>query len=259
MGRNKMDRTGERGINIFGSEMVIIKYNNAHDIDVYFPKYNYIVKNREYSTFKKGNIKCPYDRTVFGVGYVGEGNYKVSENCKLTRVYNTWMHMLERCYNEKLHKKRPTYKHCKVSEEWHNFQNFAEWYEDNYYEVEDERMHLDKDILVKGNRIYSPKTCIFVPERINTLFTKRQNKRGESVIGTSSKNGKYVVQCHLINPKTGKSKQEHLGYYDTQEKAFEIYKYYKEKNIKEVADYYKEQIPQVLYNALYNYEVEIDD
>ena len=259
MGRNKINRTGEKNINNFGSEMVIIKYNNAHDIDVYFPKYNYTARNREYGSFKKGNVKCPYDRTVFGIGYVGEGKYKVSENCKLTRAYNTWMHMLERCYDKKLHEKRPTYIGCTVSEEWHNFQNFAKWYYNSYYEIESQKMHLDKDILYKGNKVYSPNTCIFVPERINTLFTKRQNKRGESVIGTSPKNGKYVVQCHLINPKTEESKQEHLGYYNTQEKAFEIYKYYKEKNIKEVADYYKEQIPQILYNALYNYEVEIYD
>ena len=63
----------------------------------------------------------------------------------------------------------------------------------------------------------------------------------------------------MINPKTGKSKQEFLGYYETQEKAFEIYKYYKERNIKQVADYYKGRIPDKLYDALYNYEVEIDD
>ena len=63
----------------------------------------------------------------------------------------------------------------------------------------------------------------------------------------------------MINPETGKSKIKHLGYYDTQEKGFKVYKYYKERNIKEVADYYKEQIPQILYNTLYNYEVEITD
>lgn len=120
-------------------------------------------------------------------------------------------------------------------------------------------MHLDKDILVKGNKIYSTETCIFVPHTINMLFTKRQNYRGKSVIGTSPVNGKYLVQCHLINLKTGKSKQKNLGYYNTQEKAFEVYKYYKEKNIKQVADYYREQIPEILYNILYNYEVEIDD
>ena len=63
----------------------------------------------------------------------------------------------------------------------------------------------------------------------------------------------------MINPETGKSKCKYLGYYETQKKGFEIYKYYKEKNIKQVADYYKEQIPYKLYNALYLYKVEIND
>ena len=122
-------------------------------------------------------------------------------------------------------------------------------------------MNLDKDILVKHNKIYSPETCIYVPQTINKLFIKCDKSRGENIIGVSyhKRDRIYQVNCNLINPKTGKSKGKYLGYYDTQEKAFEVYKYYKEKNIKEVADYYKKQIPKVLYDALYNYEVEIID
>ena len=168
--------------------------------------------------------------------------------------------MLRRCYNKKSHKKHPTYVDCKVCEEWLNFQNFAKWYENNYYEVEGERMELDKDILVKGNKVYSPDTCIFVPKTINGLFVKSDKSRGESVIGTTSrKNEKYQVKCNIINPETGKSKNEYLGLYDTQQKGFEVYRYYKERNIKQVADYYKSLIPQKLYDALYKYEVEITD
>ena len=168
--------------------------------------------------------------------------------------------MLERCYNEKNRHKNPTYKNCNVSKEFHNFQNFGYWDENNYYDIEGEKMCLDKDILVKHNKIYSPDTCVYVPNTINTLFTKNDSKRGTNPIGVSNyKNGKYVSQCNLINPKTGKSKNKYLGLYETQEKAFEVYKYYKEKNINEVADYYKGQIPQEVYDALYAYEVEIDD
>ena len=121
-------------------------------------------------------------------------------------------------------------------------------------------MHLDKDILVKHNKIYSPETCIFVPQTINSLFAKNNKNRGESVIGSSlTKNDKYQVNCWLINPKTGKTESKYLGTYDTELEAFEVYKYYKEKNIKQVADYYKDEIPERLYNAMYNYEVEMDD
>lgn len=259
MGRKSIDRTGEKGINNFGSEMIIVEYKKAIDIDVYFPEYDWTCRNRTYNDFKNGNIKCPYDKSVYDVGYIGEGKYKVNKNGKNTRVYDIWKGMLRRCYDKKFQEKHPTYISCEVDKKWHNFQNFAKWYYDNYYEIEGERIELDKDILVKHNKIYSPETCIFVPETINLLFTKRQINRGESVIGTTPFKGKYMVQCWLINPETGKSKQEYLGSYDTQEKAFEIYKYYKERNIKKVADYYEELIPVELYDALYRYEVEIND
>ena len=200
---SKINRIGEKRINNFGSEMIIIGYRTNKDIDVYFPEYDWTFKNSAYKEFKNGKIKCPYERRYYVVGYSGEGKYKVKENGKHTRVYKTWSNMLKRCYDPKLHKKRPTYKDCEVSEELHNFQNFAKWYEDNYYEVEGERMCLDKDILVKGNKIYSPETCIFVPNTINLLFTKSDKARGKSVIGTHCCiNGKYQVRCSLINPKT---------------------------------------------------------
>ena len=256
----KIDRTGEIGINNFGSKMVIVDYRNNMDVDIHFPEYDWIAKNKRYEHFKNGKIKCPYEKRYFMIGYLGEGKYKVSdENGKNTRVYSTWNSMLQRCYSEKEHKRHPTYIDCKVCGEWHNFQNFTEWYEENYYEVKGERMALDKDILVKHNKIYSPETCIFVPQTINKLFNKNLNTRGKSVIGTTPHQGKYEVQCNMINPETGKSKKEYLGVYETQEKAFEVYKYYKEKNINQVADYYKDKIPVKLYNALYEYVVEIND
>ena len=87
--------------------------------------------------------------------------------------------MLRRCYDEKLHKKYPTYIDCKVCEEWLNFQNFAKWYYNNYYEIENEKICLDKDILHKGNKIYSPDNCVFVPNNINVLFVKSDKSRGD--------------------------------------------------------------------------------
>ena len=255
----KIDRTGEKGVNTFGSKMIIVEYRGALDIDVYFPEYDWIVRNVRYDHFKNGLIKCPYEPRIYGVGYIGEGKYKSRENGKITRVYSTWNSMLQRCYDKKYHEKYPTYKNCSVTDEWYNFQNFAKWYYNNYYEIEGERMNLDKDILIKHNRVYSPDTCIFVPQTINTLFIKCDKSRGESVIGTSPFRGKYVAYCHVFNPETGKSKREHLGYYDTELEAFQVYKYYKERNIKEVADYYKGLIPERLYDALYDYEVEITD
>ena len=257
----KIDRTGEENVNNFGSKMIIKEYRTNRDVDVYFPEYDWTFKHTVYNEFKNGKIKCPYERRVFGIGYLGEGKYKSRENGKKTKCYITWHSMLKRCYGTKFKEKRPTYIDCKVCEEWLCFQNFAEWYYNNYYEVKNERMCLDKDILYKGNKVYSPNTCIFVPERINTLFVKNDKIRGDYPIGVSyNKRGKkFKVSCSIYDYKENKKKLKHLGYYDTPNDAFEVYKHYKEKNIKQVADYYKGQIPQILYDSLYNYEVEITD
>lgn len=255
----KIDRTGERGVNTFGSEMVIVEYKGCMDVDVYFPEYDWIFKNAKYSNFKKGEIKCPYEKRVFGMGYIGDGKYKVRENGKITKMYKTWNNMLGRCYDEKLHKKRPTYKDCTVCEDWHNFQNFGLWYEENFYEIESEVMCLDKDVLFKRNKIYSPETCIFVPQTINSLFTKSDKNRGEYPIGVNPHGDKFRAICGVYDFKNNKKKLKHLGLYNTVEKAFIAYKQFKEDYIKQVADYYKNEIPVKLYSALYSYEVEITD
>lgn len=258
---SKIDRVGEEGINTFGSKMVIMEYRMRRDIDVYFPEYDWIVKNVQYNNFKNGSIVCPYEKRVFGVGYLGEGEYKVKENGKKTKCYGIWHGILQRCYDSKYHEKRPTYIDCKVCDEWLCYTNFGDWFTDNYYEAEGERTCLDKDILHKGNKIYSPENCVFVPERINTLFVKSDKKRGEYPIGAyyNKEHKKFRAQCSIYDFKENKKKQIYLGYYDTPEKAFEVYKKYKENHIREVADYYKGKVPNKLYDAMYKYEVNIDD
>ena len=258
MGR-KIDRIGEEGYNKFGSKMIITRYENARDLDVYFPEYDWTFKQVYYSNFKKGKIKCPYEPRYFGVGYLGEGKYKIVENGKLKIEYIIWHNMLRRCYDLKLQEKRPTYKGCKVENYLLNFQNMGEWLDENYYEIPGEKMCLDKDILYKGNKVYSRETCIFVPQRINTLFTKSNNTRGKNPIGIhQSSSGNYQVMC-----SNGYGKNIPLGTYLTKEEAFKIYKEYKEKVIKEVIDSYEGKIPEPFYSklktAMYNYEVEMDD
>ena len=259
MGRSKIDKTGMEGVNNFGSKMMIVSYVQWDDIDVYFPKYNWTAKNVAYSSFKKGNIKCPYEPRTHGKGYLGEGKYKTSKNGKATKCYKTWIDMLERCYSSKCHDKYPTYKRCTVCEEWLCFQNFAKWYHENYYNISNERMELDKDILYKGNKIYSPDTCVFVPQRINKLFVKCDKNRGSEIIGVSynEKTNKYLAQCNIDG------KILNLGRYSTPQEAFRVYKRYKEKIIKEVIDSYEGIIPEPHYSklkkAMYNYRVEISD
>ena len=224
-----------------------------------FPEYDWTFKHATYQSFKKGNIKCPYERRFYGVGYLGEGKYKMSKNGKLTDKYIIWHSMLTRCYDPKYQEKYTTYKGCRVEEYLLNFQHMGEWIKDNYYEVPGERMCLDKDILCKGNKIYSKDTCIFVPERINLLFIKSNKRRGGNPIGVIElPSGNYEAYCN-----NGYGKLDHLGTYSTKEETFQVYKKYKEKVIKEVIDSYKGKIPEPHYSrlktAMYNYRVEIDD
>ena len=256
---NLENRLDEINYNKFGSKIIIKEYRNSLDVDIYFPEYDWIAKNVQYSNFKNGKIKCPYERSICNVGYLGEGEYKATENGEITRVYNTWKNMLQRCYSEKLHRKESTYENCRAGEEWLNFQNFGEWDSDNFYQIEGEKMCLDKDILVKGNKIYSPDTCMYVPQTINSLFVKCDKIRGNTPIGVNKQKNKFRAQCSVYDFENKNKKRINLGSYNSSQQAFETYKQFKERNIKEVADYYKSKIPTKLYDALYNYEVEITD
>ena len=255
----KRDRTGEERVNKFGSKMIIKEYRKYNDIDVYFPEYNWTFKYTRCDHFKNGTIKCPYEPRICGIGYLGEGKYKAKENGKNTDEYKIYYDMLRRCYDPKFHERNPAYKGCKVEDYLLNFQHMGEWINKNYYEVPGETMCLDKDILYKGNKVYSRETCIFVPQRINNLFTKCDKSRGNNPIGVDQlPSGNYQVECC-----NGYGEQLYLGTYSTKEQAFQSYKQYKEKVIKEVIDSYEGKIPEPHYNrlkeAMYNYEVEIDD
>ena len=118
-------------------------------------------------------------------------------------------------------------------------------------------MNLDKDILIKGNKVYSPDTCVFVPQNINKLFIKRDSSRGEFPIGVHyyKRNKKFGVVCSFGNS----SSSAYLGLYDTPEEAFQVYKTFKENQIKQIANEYIDIIPTKLYQAMIEYEVEYDD
>ncbi|MED3562268.1 hypothetical protein [Bacillus xiapuensis] len=250
-----LDRIGETKTNSYGSKMVIDEYNNSKDIWVRFVEYDYLV-HTTYKNFSTGSIDCPYDKTVFGFGYLGNGIYKTKINGEQTLAYKTWKSMIERCHSKRYQQKCPTYIDCNIYEEWYNFQNFAKWFDKNYYEIEDEKMGLDKDILVKGNKTYSPETCIFVPTSINSLFTKTNSLRGNLPIGVHffKQTNKYLANC-----RNGKGKKIGLGSFNTPDEAFRAYKEFKEKLIKQIAEDYKNKIPDKLYEAMLRYEVEITD
>lgn len=171
---------------------------------------------------------------------------------KKTKAYKRWYNILIRCYDEKIKAKRPTYAECLMCDEWLTFSNFKKWFDEHYVE----NYQIDKDILVKGNKLYSPETCCFVPNRINTLLINRTNDRGNESIGVAkSKYGRYESYVSINGKRT------HLGTFDTELQAFQKYKQVKEDYIKGVAKiYYQEgKIDLRVYEALMQYEVNIDD
>ena len=242
-------RIGEKYTNYQNCEVVIVDYINCENCSVLFDN-KFLVTNLQYGHIKRGRVKNPYWPSVFGVGYIGQGEHELSVDKKHTKVYNTWNSFLERSYDEKYHMKYPTYKDVISCEEWHNFQNFAKWFEENYNPETMEGWQLDKDILIKGNKIYSPETCCFVPQEINSLFSRKQNSL---VTGVNKVRNKYRAKIQ----KNGKLKC--LGYFDTIEEAFQAYKTAKEEWIRQVADKWKGKISDRVYEAMYNYKVEITD
>lgn len=243
-----------------GCLMKIVEYNKSSDIVVEFQdEYKARVKT-VYGNFKLGSVRNPYAPTVYGVGMTGN-RYPAKLNGRNTKEYDTWTNMLQRCFNDKLKKKQPTYEKVDCCEEWLHFEKFYEWLHnqsnfDKWYE--NKRWAIDKDILVKGSKVYSPDTCCLVPQNVNCLFLKREAERGEYPIGVRYRDDDgFIAKCH--NPFTNKN--EEIGSFSTPERAFQSYKVYKEKIIKQVAqiEFDVGNITEQCYQAMMNYEVEIDD
>lgn len=241
------ERLYEINRNTRGTPMRIIRYENSADIDVEFlDEFHYIKEHQTYQNFKRGVVKNPYDRIVHGVGYIGLGDHPTKVDDKTSRTYNIWHEIIARCYGEKEKEKYPAYYGTStVCSEWQCFHTFADWYEAHKYDV-NERLHVDKDILYPGNKVYAPNRCLVIPQRISMIFMNKSNNRGLP-------NG--IVQQG--NGYLAKYNTRELGVYDTVMDAYEVYAQAKEEYIKQVADEYKEIIPEQVYNALYKYKVDI--
>lgn len=149
-----------------GYQIVIIDYIDRHHVLSKFEERPDLQIWSTLQNIKKGQIKNPYHKTVYGIGYYGYGKYTARINNVKTEEYVKWFSMFSRCYNEKYQEKQPTYIGCSVSEEFWNFQNFAEWYNEKKY-VCNYPLELDKDLLYEGNKIYSPSRCCLLPKEIN--------------------------------------------------------------------------------------------
>lgn len=159
---------------------------------------------------------------------IGKNTYqgKIKIDGKVIKSYQIWRTMMQRCYDETTQNKKENvkYKGCEVCDEWHDYKNFKEWYDKNYrWELEEIgiKLALDKDLLSGESKIYSPKTCMFIPEEINSFMTnkKSNNKSGYTGVSWATREGKWRAQINEFDTK----KYKHLGYFTDIQIASKVY------------------------------------
>lgn len=184
----------------------VVNYIDCRNVIVEFIDTCHMTTTQSVNIYK-GNVRDPMRPSTHGIGYLGVGVYN-----SRYRAYSIWTLMLYRCYSKKSLERNPTYVDCSVSKDWHNFQNFAKWYEGNYRDG----YELDKDLLVVGNRVYSEGTCVLVPPKINCFITNRSTSSAKGTIGVTYRReiNKYVARCG-----DGDGSKKHLGHFDSNHQA----------------------------------------
>jgi hypothetical protein len=249
---SKYPQSGQRYIMKNGNVIEVVEYRSSGDIDVRFIDTGFKT-TVERCQINRGTIQDLLKPSYFGVGILGVGPHRATKpDGGATWVCCRWSHMIQRCTKPKVN--QPTYADCTFEEDWTVFQNFAEWAvrQKGY---EEDGWHLDKDVLVKGNKLYSWDTCVFLPQELNSLLVKGEAMRGNLPIGVGlqKSNGKFVVHVH------GMLRSGYVGIYDTVEEAFANYKRVKEQRVKEQANKWRDKIDPRAYEALMSYQVEITD
>ena len=231
----------------------VVKYSDSGHVEIQFLNTGYETVV-QLGHIKSGGVKDRYSPSVYGVGITGT-KHPTYEGGVQTKEYVLWNGMLERCYSTIFKKKCPTYEGCEVSDNFKSYEYFYEWC-NNQIGFGNEGWQLDKDLLIKSNKVYSENSCIFIPSEINLVLVKSDKKRGKHLIGVSWHERDKVFVAR-VNKNKGRS--EWLGTFKTEIEAFNAYKIAKESFVKEQANKWKGKIDDRAYNALMNYEVNIDD
>ena len=232
----------------------VVDYKRASEVFVEFENPTCIIKT-SLGSLKKGSVANPMKPSIYGLGFVGVGKYSSLNK----REYVLWSSMFRRV-------NRPqndfSYKDVSIHQDWCNFQNFAEWCNSNVFlnskDDKGKKYQLDKDILGRHVRCYSPETCCFVPQEINNLVLDNKHRRGSNPVGViyCKRDKKYIAQ---IRDGSVTRKPKRLGYFDNHLDAFNAYKEAKEKHIKVVANKWRGRIDEKVYQTLMSWEVSIDD
>lgn len=240
------DRLGLIKENNNGTQMKIIKVLPDDRLIIQFQDEYKFKKDIHWNNFKSGNVKNPFYISVLGKGYIGNGKY-LTKNSKGIRTveYSMWTSMMDRCYGER--EQYSSYvDNTEVCGEWLNFQNFSEWFNQNKYDIGNERLHLDKDIQYEGNRIYSPYHCILIPQILNEQFKHHSGREKQIDVDlpyTIKRSGKrYSVSYRGYS----------LGKYNSVDECVSIYLAEKKKYLQELIDKYEnipDEVKQIVLNT----------
>ena len=224
-------------------DVIVLEYVNSNKVLIKF------INTAEQKWTTIANLKSGGLRSKKGYTEEGKQNSRLRKSAR-----SKHKGMFDRCYNPKYSDRYPTYKDCIISESFKNLDFFYEWCLDQVG-FGNENWHLDKDILIKGNKIYSEDTCCFVPREINLALVNQKSSRGLLPLGVS-----YNRTFNLYYSRVRKhNKTVDLGFYTTPEDAFLAYKQAKESYLKELANKWKDKIDSRVYDALMNWTIEITD
>ena len=229
----------------------LVGYNDINEkVTIICPKHGEFTQIANSHLRGQGCPKCSYEKRkkpIFGVGINDYEGSVVNENGEIEQFYSVWHSMIRRCYSKNHQKIGKSYIGCSVCDEWKYLSNFKEWFDKNYIIG----CHLDKDILIQDNKIYSPNTCCFVPQYINSLITDHHASRGKYKLGVVKSGKKYTSSVNF----NGKS--YHLGTFNTEDEAHFAYVNAKREAIKTTAlRALKENlISEQVYQALLNYKI----
>lgn len=241
-------KTGEVFVSNFGTRYEVLEYVDCYNVKVKFLDSFGFEGWFQADSVRKGSVRNPYDKTVHGVGYMGEGNAETVANKSRLVEREAWYAMMSRSYCPKFKSKHRKYSECTVSEDWHCYQNFANWMKNQrFYGL---GYQLDKDLLVRDNKVYSPDTCVLLPAHINQLVQRNISKKGLLPNGVRAVS-ESTFQATL---QTVRGVTSVYGF-QTVEDAYLKYKEMKEDYVKSVADMWFGSIDSKAYEALYEWRV----
>lgn len=230
-----------------GGACTVISYVNNKNVLVMFEDGTLV--NCRSGNLTRGMVSNPNKPSVFGVGVCDMDNI----DCENNKKYQLWYSILRRAYSDVYHQGKPTYKDVEVCDRWKRFSKFSEDIEKIPFFDKSltSGYELDKDILVKGNRIYSPTTVCFVPRSINIIFKTPKNNQTKLPVGVTfnKRLNKYVACLNGYNEKSN-----HIGVFETVEEAHERYVLEKKKHLVNLLDLYENEIEYKVYQALLNWD-----